>query len=308
MARPLRASRRARTRRVSATPWFDSPWQIAARAVSSAVVVVVVAAVIALVAVPRLMGGDSLTVLSGSMEPTFSAGDVIAVRGIDEGDVCSDVTIGSIVTFFPEPNDPTLITHRVVGKTIGAFDDGTDCRLITQGDANSSADAPVSPQQVRGVFLFGVPGLGWARQWVADNPFLLAAGIGVVVLGWMLFAPRRSRSTVITVPRPTGADESAPSPSSGAAAAVSAEDDRALRERELALRERELALRERELELALRRVVAPEEPLSLPVSPSAFAGADLDAPTFDAIEQTLRDAAPDETARSSSPTRPWSEQ
>ncbi|MDD7930731.1 signal peptidase I [Microbacterium thalli] len=302
MAAELRTRRRRSMRRApTATPWYDSPWRIAARALSSAAIVVVLTALVALVAVPRLTGGDSLTVLSGSMEPTFSAGDVIVVKGIDERDVCSAVSIGSIVTFFPEPNDPTLITHRVIGKTIGSFEDGTDCRLITQGDANSSADAPVSPQQVRGVFLFGVPGLGWARHWVADNPLIFAAGIGAVVIGWMLFAPRRSRSTVITVPRPAGSerDRTPPVPSVAETAV-----DTALREREIALRERELELRERELELARHR-------LGVPVGPSpthGFAAGDVDAPTVDAIEQLLRGAAPDATASSSSPTRLWSEQ
>ncbi|GLJ79890.1 signal peptidase I [Microbacterium imperiale] len=310
MAPALRSRERPRRRvRATATPWFDSPWRIAARAVSSAVVIVVVAALVALVAVPRLTGGDSLTVLSGSMEPTFSAGDVIVVRGIDERKVCSDVSIGSIVTFFPEPNDPTLITHRVIGKTIGTFDDGTDCRLITQGDANNTADAPVSPQQVRGVFLFGVPGLGWLRQWVADNPLLLAAGIGAVVIGWMLFAPRRSRSTVITVPRSDAASANAAPPSSSPMIAASSDVDTALRERELALRERELELRERELDLALRRAGEPQVPMTAPDpwTPGS-ASADLDATTVDALERILRDAAPDTTTRSSSPTPPRSEQ
>lgn len=284
-----RTRRLARSGRESATPWYDSPWRIAARAVASAVVIMVVAGVVALAAVPRLTGGDSLTVLSGSMEPTFSAGDVVVVRGIDQRDVCSDVSVGSIVTFFPEPDDPTLITHRVVGKTIGAFADGTDCRLITQGDANSAADAPVSPSQVRGLFLFGVPGLGWIRQWVADNPLLVVVGIGAAAIAWLLFAPRRSRSTVITLPRSadTVLDDPASSvaPRSPAQAAAPAGVDTALHERELALRERELELRERELELALRRASA-----------------------FGAIEQSSRDATPDETTRSSRPTRPWSEQ
>ena len=109
--------------------------------------------------VPRVLGGDSLTVLSGSMEPTFSPGDVVVVKGVTEAEVCSDVSVGSIVTYFPEPNDPTLITHRVIGKTIGTFEDGTSCRLITQGDANTVVDEPISPAQVRGVFMYGVPGI-----------------------------------------------------------------------------------------------------------------------------------------------------
>ncbi|OYC97735.1 signal peptidase I [Microbacterium sp. Yaish 1] len=267
--------------------WFDSPWRIALRAVFSAVVVIAIAAVVALVAVPRVSGGDALTVLSGSMEPTFSAGDVIVVAGADPATVCTDVSIGSIVTFFPEPNDPTLVTHRVVGKTIGSFADGTDCRLITQGDANTTADAPVSPEQVRGTFLYGIPGVGWIRQWIAENPLLAAGGLAALIAAWLLWAPRRRRTTVIpAMPQPAPARR---------------DDDAELRLRELDLRERELELRERELELALRRA-------SGSASPPATDEVHLDTPLFEALEQVLREADPGDVAPRQPGSRYWSEQ
>ncbi|MDQ1130273.1 signal peptidase I [Microbacterium sp. SORGH_AS_0888] len=238
-----------RLRRENDRNWFDSPWRIAGRAVSWALMIVVVALVLALAVVPRVLGGDSLTVLSGSMEPTFSPGDVIVVRGADEASVCQDVSIGTIVTYFPKPNDPTLITHRVVGKTIGTFDDGTTCRLLTQGDANSAVDEPVSPRQVRGTFLYGVPGVGWARQWVGDNLMLVAIAVGGLLIGWGLWTTlRRPRTHVVSVPRPT---PSTPAPPSATAPADAASD--ALRERELALREREITLREREFDYTVQQ-------------------------------------------------------
>lgn len=245
-----------RIARTSETAWFDSPWRIAGRALSWALMTVVVAVVLGLAVVPRVLGGDALTVLSGSMEPTFSPGDVVVVRGIDPSAVCTDVSIGTIVTYFPKPNDPTLITHRVVGKTIGTFDDGTQCRLLTQGDANSAVDAPVSPRQVRGVFLYGVPGLGWVRQWVGDNITVVAVAAGALLIGWGLWSTlRRPRSTVVSLPRSTAPPSATASAADAPPEAVADIDthNRALRERELALRERELALRERELDYALRR-------------------------------------------------------
>lgn len=250
--------RRSRANSVS-TDWYESPVHIALRAVGSAFVILIIAVVAGLLVVPRLMGGDSLTVLTGSMEPTFSPGDVVVVKGVKSEQVCSDVSVGQIVTFFPEPNDPTLITHRVVGKTIGTFDDGTSCRLLTQGDANSAIDAPVSPAQVRGVFMYGIPKLGWARQWVAQQPMVLV-GIGAVVLiAWMLWGgSRKPQTTVVSVPRPAGAtrtSEAPGAPVTPVAPVAPLAEPRVdlLREREIALRERELALRERELELALEQ-------------------------------------------------------
>ncbi|MFD5598836.1 signal peptidase I [Leucobacter sp. NPDC058333] len=239
-----RRVRRLTSRGAVKSNWFESPWRIAGRALVSALALAVIIVLVALIALPKIMGGDSFTVLSGSMEPTFAPGDVVVAKGITEAEVCTDVSVGTIVTFFPEPNDPTLITHRVIGKTIGTFDDGTDCRLITQGDANSSADEPVSPEQVRGVFMFGVPKLGWARQWVSKNTMLVVgiAAAALVVSGlWSSF--RRPRTTVMSVPRPASA-------ATGNRISTQGQD---LAERDLALRERELELRERELAFALQR-------------------------------------------------------
>ncbi len=274
------------TRGARRADWYASPWRIAGRALGAALVILVLTAVAGLLVVPRLLGGDSLTVLSGSMEPTFSPGDVVVVRGIDEADVCEDVGVGTIISFFPEPNDPTLITHRVVGKTVGTFEDGTRCRLITQGDANSSVDEPVSPAQVRGVFLYGVPGLGWVRQWAGEHPGILIGGVAAVLIGAGIWSSLRApRRTVVTIPRtdtgPGGTaapgstaapgaepDPGAAPPSAPPSALLAATDpasaleraqDRELRERELALRERELELREREFALAQeRRESAPD--------------------------------------------------
>ena len=274
-SRVTRAAQRSAT-----SSWFESPWQIAGRAVGSALAIALIAAVLALMVVPRVLGGDSLTVLSGSMEPTFSPGDVVVVKGVTEAEVCSDVSVGSIVTYFPEPNDPTLITHRVIGKTIGTFEDGTSCRLITQGDANTAVDEPISPAQVRGVFMYGVPGIGWARQWVAQNPMVVAALAAAVLIGWWLIgSSRKPRTTVVSVPR-QHPPQAGPGPGQSSQAAASGPRERELRERELAVRERELELRERELAfvLAERGSAAPTAPGSpieqegKPPSPSALPG------------------------------------
>lgn len=254
--------------------WYDSPWRIAGHAVSAALTIVVLAVVVALVVVPRVTGGASLTVLTGSMEPSLRPGDVVVTRGIDADQVCSEVSIGTIVTYLPNPGDPALITHRVVGKTVGTFEDGTSCRLITQGDNNSAVDDPVSPAQVRGVFLYGLPKLGWARQWVGDNTqMVLVAGAVALVAYGLWSTTRRPRTRVLTVPgtAPAGTTTPAgggPHPPAGApwpGDPVSSAREQELRERELAVRERELALREQELAL---RIVPDPDP-SHPVTSEA---------------------------------------
>ncbi|MER7798265.1 signal peptidase I [Microbacterium sp. NPDC096154] len=247
--------RRDDVRRARPVVWHDSPWRIAGHAAAVAIGAALLVLVVAIFVVPRLMGGTSITVLTGSMEPGLQPGDVVVTRGIDVADVCADVAIGDIVTYLPKPDDPTLITHRVVGKTIGTFtdatgaDDGTGCRLITQGDANSAVDEPVSPVQVRGVFLYGVPKLGWIRNWVADNQTAVVIGvlamIGLLVL-WDSIRPARTR--VITTAAPAAATQSRPEPQM---ADVASDRDYELRVRELAIREREVAVRETELAMLL---------------------------------------------------------
>lgn len=237
--------------------WYESPWRIAGRAVSIALVVTVVALIAALLVVPRVAGGSSLTVLTGSMEPTLAPGDVVAVRGVAPDEVCTEIGVGDIVTFLPEPGNPALITHRVVGKTVGTFDDGTDCRLITQGDANSAADAAVSPEQVRGSFLYSLPALGWVRQWVSENLMTLGIALSAGLLGYGLWSTfRRPRTRVIMTAGSGGAVPTAGA-SASASASPSSPDD--LRIRELDLRERELAVREQELQLARLRLLPFDE-------------------------------------------------
>ncbi len=222
----------------------NSPWQIVGAAISAAITTVVLGALLVLVIIPKLSGGAALTVLTGSMEPTFKPGDVVVVEGVKQADVCTAFSVGDIVTYFPKPSDPVLISHRVVAKTIGDFDDGTSCRLVTQGDNNSSTDEPISPAQVRGKFMYGVPKLGYVKQWMGDHPqtlIMVAAG-ALIVYGLWSTCFARPKTRVVTIPGRGAAD----------GAATQAHADHELRSRELDLREREIACREAELALAVR--------------------------------------------------------
>jgi len=189
---------------------MQGAWRIVARSFRLTLTAAIAALVVAVVVVPPITGGASLTVLTGSMRPVLQPGDVAVVRGIQPGDVCRDVRIGQIVTYLPKPDDPALITHRVVSKTLGSFQDGTLCRLITQGDDNSAADAPVSPIQVRGVFLFGVPKLGWVRQWASQHVPVVVASGGLLAVGYVLWDRRHTpkpRVAETDTPKRAAADD-----------------------------------------------------------------------------------------------------
>jgi len=53
--------------------------------------------VVALIVVPRALGGASLTVLSGSMEPGIMPGDVVVTRGVDETRMAA-LKVGDVIT------------------------------------------------------------------------------------------------------------------------------------------------------------------------------------------------------------------
>ena len=75
-----------------------------------------------------LLGDRAVVVLSGSMEPTFSAGDVLIERRVE----ASEVEIGQIVTFH-DPGSDRMITHRVRSVTVR----GQKLVFVTKGDADN---------------------------------------------------------------------------------------------------------------------------------------------------------------------------
>ena len=92
---------------------------------------------------PMPFGTGAAVVMSGSMEPTLSKGDLIFVRKAEE------LHTGDIVVY---QSDNMLVVHRIItlyGDTV-----------VTQGDANNAADDPIDVSQVKGVVRFHVPYVG----------------------------------------------------------------------------------------------------------------------------------------------------
>ena len=92
---------------------------------------------------PMPFGYGAAVVLSGSMEPVLSVGDLIIVREAES------YQKNDIVVF---QDKDSLVVHRIV-----ATDDKT---VTTRGDANQVADEPVSISAVKGKVLFWIPYLG----------------------------------------------------------------------------------------------------------------------------------------------------
>ena len=111
------------------------------------------------------------TVLSNSMQPTFSAGDMVVTRTVPT----SSLQVGDVITFIPPGSNQALI-HR-----IASLQDGV---ITTRGDANSVADpwhlTLTSTTTNRLVAV--VPFLGWLTE--LQRPALLLAGalVGLLIL------------------------------------------------------------------------------------------------------------------------------
>lgn len=131
-------------------------------------------------AVPQVVGAShSYVVLSGSMQPTIAAGDVVVVDSVD----ADSIQEGDVITFEP-PSGHQLegaerITHRVI--EVVEQEDGTYFR--TQGDANEEPDQALVPaDKVVGRVMFAIPKLGYVSQFAGSDQGLLLLVIVPAVL------------------------------------------------------------------------------------------------------------------------------
>lgn len=140
--------------------------------VSTVLVAVVVLCAVFLVG-SRLLGYRVFNVISGSMEPTYSVGDLIYVKDVDP----NTVTVGTPITFVLN-EDLVVATHRVVEI------DAKNQRFYTKGDRNDTVDAPVHFNNLIGVPVFSIPLLGYVSDFIQNPPGMyitLAVGLVLIV-------------------------------------------------------------------------------------------------------------------------------
>jgi signal peptidase len=115
------------------------------------------------------------TVLTGSMRPTVSPGDVAVTQGVP----MASLRVGDAIAFYP-PGQTTPVLHRI--RSLGTTAAGIE--ITTRGDANSVNDPWLAtlhgPTAYRLVAV--VPFIGWLTE--LQRPALLAAGLllGLAVL------------------------------------------------------------------------------------------------------------------------------
>ena len=112
---------------------------------------------------PFANGWRTTTVMSNSMAPTLSEGDVVAFSEYDG----SRLGIGTIVQFEDPVREDSTITHRIIGYN-------ADNTYETKGDANQGADSvKVATSSITGVARMVSPYAGLPHFWLATGQYLL---------------------------------------------------------------------------------------------------------------------------------------
>ncbi len=132
----------------------------------------------------QIFGYQLKTVLSGSMEPTFLTGSVIAIKSLNS-DESGTLKKGDIITF--QTNEKILVTHRIIGVTTN----DKNVLYETKGDNNKTADlVPVPSEDVLAKYSgYTIPYVGYIIDFAQskNGSALLLIGPGIILLGYAIF-------------------------------------------------------------------------------------------------------------------------
>ena len=138
-------------------------WRAIMRVGAWFVLLVMLSAVVVLVVLPKVIGGQALTVETGSMTPTLPVGSIVVERPADPG----TLRVGDIATY-RLASGGGLVTHRIVAISAKAHE------FMFRGDANPVADPePVPASAIAGRVWFTVPYAGWIRARIGRSTTVL---------------------------------------------------------------------------------------------------------------------------------------
>lgn len=122
-----------------------------------------------------------VTVVSDSMEPVFSRGDLVFLRN-------REVQLEDIVVF-SVPGKPLPIIHRVIGQH-------SDGQFVTKGDNNlmddrflyAAGQKGIHPEDIQGVAWFSLPWLGYPslllHEYGVGKAAVLGGSLMAILLGY----------------------------------------------------------------------------------------------------------------------------
>lgn len=125
---------------------------------------------------PMPFGVGASVVLSGSMEPELSVDDLIIVRERDDYD------IGDVVVY---QSHGELIVHRIISA-----DEET---VTTQGDANDTADEPISRSDIKGEVVYSVANVGAVIGFIKSPVVMIGLIAAAILMMEMSFRREKKR-------------------------------------------------------------------------------------------------------------------
>lgn len=149
-----------------------------------------VAAIIVFAIGPRTGKYRTLTVLSGSMTPTFDPGDSIVVRPVP----LDQLRKGDVITYNIPVGDGHVVTHRIVSI---ARKGGGNPVVVTKGDANQAVDDWEAQLQGSEAWVLEtrIPKAGYAIRALRDTWLqrisIGALGIFALLALWRVWVPKR---------------------------------------------------------------------------------------------------------------------
>lgn len=116
--------------------------------------------------VPRMLGYQLYTVISGSMEPAIPVGSLVFIKDME----ARDVEVDDVIAFYGGRDTNAIITHRVVKNKV------IEGEFITKGDANQTEDMnPVDYQEFIGRVELSIPKAGNLAQVLTSRDGKIAA-------------------------------------------------------------------------------------------------------------------------------------
>ena len=127
--------------------------------------------------VPSVGGMFPMIILTDSMDPVFSSGDLIVCQTID----AEDVKEGDIICFYdPAGNGTTTVTHRVTKVTT---DENGALAWETKGDANNTEDSMLVPEKnLVGIYQRHFAGVGNVAMFIQTTQGLILCVICPIIL------------------------------------------------------------------------------------------------------------------------------
>jgi len=131
---------------------------------------------------PTINGYALLEVISGSMEPKISKGDIVVIDT-----KVKKYKVNDIITF--KDVNGSFVTHRIV--------EINDSELITKGDANNTIDEAIDKDMIIGRYVYQINGIG-ALIKSLRSPFILGMILVIGILLCVLVSTDSKGNVILT--------------------------------------------------------------------------------------------------------------